>query len=53
MAGVAHRYFGGLVHRAEPPLAVSRKPRAISDALVYKLYGSTEEKVRIVEEAQK
>ena len=28
---------------------MSRKPMAISDALVYELYGLTEEEIRIVE----
>jgi len=32
------------------PLAVSRKPMALSDALVYKPYGLTENEVRIADE---
>jgi hypothetical protein len=32
------------------PLAVSRKPLALPDALVYELYGLTEEEIRITEE---
>ncbi|MCX6843944.1 MAG: hypothetical protein NTX53_16905 [candidate division WOR-3 bacterium] len=31
------------------PLAVNRKPIALPDALVYELYGLTEEEIRIVE----
>jgi hypothetical protein len=31
------------------PLAVSRKPTALPDALVYELYGLAEEEIRIVE----
>jgi hypothetical protein len=33
------------------PLAVSRRPMAVSDALVYELYGLTEEEIRVVERA--
>ena len=50
--GIVHRWFGGLVHRdivhRSEPLAVSRKPMAISDALVHELYRLTEEEIRIV-----
>ena len=35
------------------PLAVSRKPLALPDALVYELYGLTDEEIRIVEEGEK
>jgi hypothetical protein len=35
------------------PLAVSRKPMAIPDALVYELHGLTEEEIRIVEGGRK
>jgi len=34
------------------PLAVSRKPMAISDALVYELYGLTKDEIGIVEKAE-
>ena len=40
--------YGGFVHRSEL-LAVSRKPIALPDALVYELYGLTEDEIRIVE----
>lgn len=33
--------------------AVSRKPTALPDALVYELYELTEDEIRIVEEATK
>lgn len=36
------------VHRPEPS-AVSRKPTAFPDALVYDLYGLTKEEIEIVE----
>lgn len=32
------------------PLAVSRKPIALPDALVYELYGLTEEQISVAEE---
>ena len=35
------------------PLAVSRKPMALSDALVYELYGLTENEIRTVEGEQR
>jgi hypothetical protein len=34
-------------------LAVSRKPTALPDALVYELYGLTDEEIRVAEEAPK
>ena len=37
------------LQRPSEPLAVSRKPIALPDVLVYELYGLTEEEVRIVE----
>ena len=43
-SGFVHRC---IVHRSEP-LAVSRKPIALLDALVYELYELTEEEIRIV-----
>jgi hypothetical protein len=49
-AGIVHRCIGGLVHRSGR-LAVSRKPMVLLDALVYELYGLTEEEIRVVERA--
>ena len=40
------------VHRSEP-LAVSRKPMALSEALVCELYGLTEEEVSLIEGGEK
>jgi len=40
---------GCSVRSAPEPLAVSRKPMARPDALVYELYGLTEAETRIVE----
>jgi len=47
-SGIVHRWFGGLVHRSEP-LAVSRKPMAHPDALVYESYGLNEDETATVE----
>ena len=46
--GLRHGMKGRYTQRSSEPLAVSRKPMAIPDALVYELYGLTEEEVRIV-----
>ncbi len=46
--------LGRMRRRNTPePLAVSRKPMARPDALVYELYGLTEEKIGTVERGQR
>jgi hypothetical protein len=41
------------LQRPSEPLAVSRKPIALTDALVYELYGLTEAEITIVEGEQR
>jgi hypothetical protein len=46
-------YGLGWMRRQKRAGAASRKPMALPDALVYELYGLTEEEIRIVEQGGK
>ena len=45
--------YGCRTRNTSEPLAVSREPTAVPDALAYELYGLTEDEVRIVEGGDK